>query len=754
MRTSLLLPSLLLVHAATAQFALEYDGSIPVLRNGAPLPMAWAGGLNFPQVSDIDLDQDGDKDLWFFDRQGNKVVTFLNQGTAGQPSYVFTHDFDLVEPFRELKEWALLRDYNCDGKEDILSYSLGGFAVWKNISNTNGLAFEQVDTLVRTNYQPTIANLYVTQVDIPGIEDIDGDGDLDVLTFSIFGNYVEYHRNLSMELYGTCDSLAFEIRNRCWGYFSENLNNNSVTLNNPCQYNVPDPEIGLAVQRATQALMADPHGNAGAERAHVGSTLLPIDLDGDSDKELILGDVLYPTLVALTNSGTIDSAFMTAQDTTFPQYDQPVNLQIFPAAFYEDVNNDGKRDLVVAPNYESLSHNFQSVWWYRNTGTDAAPVFEYQQSDLFQDRMIDVGEGAYPVLFDHNGDGLMDLIVANYGYFQFGGVYPGKLALFENTGSATSPAFTLVDDDYEDLSISGIGNAMYPAFGDVDGDGDQDMYVGDLQGRLHFFTNVSTGPVADFQLTTPQVQDASNVVIDVGQFATPQLFDVSGDGLLDLLVGERNGNINYYRNIGSGTGPSWTLANDTLGGVVVAEYWNVTGYSVPFMYLNDQNERELLVGSEVGWLYHYDGIDGNLNGVFNLTDSMWQNVREGDRTGVCLYDFNGDGYHDAVIGNFRGGIGFWKNNFGVGLEEASPLQREPFVLAPNPANEQTDLILQQAVGGEAQVSLVNDLGQVVRTLPVRSRRISMTLQGLPSGVYLVRLQDRGRQWTQRLIIAR
>jgi hypothetical protein len=756
MKFPLLFAYALLAVPVSAQFALEYDGTAPVSKNGNPLQMAWAGGLNYPQFSDIDLDQDGDKDLWLFDKQGNKVVTLVNQGTSGQPNYTFTHDFDLIEPFRDLKEWALLRDYNCDGKEDIFTYSLGGFAVYKNISNSNGLAFQLVDTLVKTNYQPTIANLYVTQVDIPSIEDIDGDGDLDVLTFSIFGNYVEYHRNLSQELYGTCDSLTYEVRNRCWGFFSENLNNNSVTLNNPCQYNVPAPEMGEAVLRATQELLADPHGmlQSDEERAHVGSTLLAIDLDGDEDKDMLMGDVLFPTIVALYNGGTVDTAFMTSEDTLFPLYDQSVNLQIFPAPFYEDVDNDGKRDLIVTPNYKSLSHNFQGVWWYKNIGTDAAPVFAFQKPDLFQDRMIDVGEGAYPVLFDHNSDGLMDLIVANYGYYQFGGVYPSKLALFENTGSATSPAFTLVDDDYEDLSISGIGAAMYPAFGDLDGDGDKDMYIGDLQGRLHYFTNVSTGPVADFQLTQPQDTSIGGSVIDVGQFATPQLFDVDDDGLLDLLVGERNGNVNYLRNVGTAGQREWSLTNDSLGAVVVSEWWNVTGYSVPHMYLNDLGDRELLVGSEVGWLYHYEGIEGNLNGVFNLTDSMWQDVREGERTAVTLYDFNEDGYRDAIIGNFRGGVGFWKNSFGVGVAEVEAVAPDAFVLAPNPAMDQADLILQQAASADARVSLVNDLGQVVRTVPVRNRRISLPVNGLPAGIYLVRLQDRGQQWTQRLILTR
>jgi hypothetical protein len=68
--------------------------------------------------------------------------------------------------------------------------------------------------------------------------------------------------------------------------------------------------------------------------------------------------------------------------------------------------------------------------------------------------------------------------------------------------------------------------------------------------------------------------------------------------------------------------------------------------------------------------------------------------------------------------------------------------------------DQADLILQQAASADARVSLVNDLGQVVRTVPVRNRRISLPVNGLPAGIYLVRLQDRGQQWTQRLILTR
>lgn len=762
MRPSLLplLPvafGLLAASVSTAQFTLTYDGTVPVTRDGAQLKMPWAGGINFAQFSSIDLDQDGDLDLFAFDRSGNEVITLINDGGPGEVEYHYTQDYDNVYPFNELHDWALLRDYNCDGKPDIWSYSLGGSAVYKNTSD-GGLSFELVDTLVHTNYQPTFANLYITQVDIPGIEDLDNDGDLDVLTFTIFGgNYLEYHRNLSMELYGTCDSLVFEIRNRCWGYFSENLNNNSVNLDDSCGFNVPNPEMPLLIEAYTEQLKKDLHDPKAQEeaksRAHVGSTILPLDLDDDDVKDLILGDVLYKNLVALSNDGTVDNGHMVAQDSLYPVYDESCQLELFPAAYYVDLDNDQKRDLVVGANNTTLSQNYESVWHYRNDGTDAAPDFTFQKVDLFQEDMLEYGEGAYPVLFDHNGDGLMDLIVADYGYFITGGNYPCKLALLENTGSSDQPEFTQMTDDYEGVGGLGLGQGLYPAFGDVDNDGDKDMYVGDLQGRMHFFNNTPSGSVADLALTTANITDEGGTTIDVGQFAKPQFFDVNGDGKLDLLVGERNGNINYYRNSGTLSSPLWHLENDSLGGLDVAEWWNVTGHSVPFMFINSAGERELLVGSESGWIYDFGNIDGNLNGTFTLIDSTWQEVKDGGYSSVVLYDLNNDGYDEAVTGNYRGGITYYRNDFGIGIEEGGSLTSDQiFTLAPNPANASVDVLLHVPPGPDMELSLLDLSGRTVVRHALRDRQVHLDTRTLSDGVYIVRVGEQGRQWCQRLAV--
>ena len=251
-------------------------------------------------------------------------------------------------------------------------------AVYKNTS-INELSFIEVDTLVSDYGGPTPLNIYISPVDIPAISDIDNDGDLDILTFSILGGFIEYHKNLSMELYNNCDSLIFEFSESCWGLFYEGLN--SYILN--CQ-NCQCPQFV----------------NNNLRQKHAGSTILAIDIDNDNDKDLVLGDISYNNLNLLINGGNNQNAIITSVDSLFPQNfanTVAANIDVYPASFYVDIFNNGVKDLIVTTNTENNSENFESCWLYENIGQNSQPDFEFIKTNFLQSDMLDFGNSAYPV---------------------------------------------------------------------------------------------------------------------------------------------------------------------------------------------------------------------------------------------------------------------------------------------------------------------------------------------------------------------
>ncbi|MCB9178273.1 MAG: hypothetical protein H6590_02460 [Flavobacteriales bacterium] len=58
--------------AVSGQIDLHFDGTVPAERGAVDLNLAWAGGMNSPQIGELDLDQDGLLDLVIFDRIGDR----------------------------------------------------------------------------------------------------------------------------------------------------------------------------------------------------------------------------------------------------------------------------------------------------------------------------------------------------------------------------------------------------------------------------------------------------------------------------------------------------------------------------------------------------------------------------------------------------------------------------------------------------------------------------------------------------------
>ncbi|MCB0401101.1 MAG: T9SS type A sorting domain-containing protein [Flavobacteriales bacterium] len=721
----------LIAHAQLNFF--RYDNIDVLKTNGDTLFNAWAGGFNSVQFSEVDLDLDGIKDLFVFDRTGNRMSTFINKGTPNQVDY--KHNPLYLQFLPDMQHWVLFRDFNCDGKMDIFTYYSGGIRIYKNTS-TSMLSFAIEDSLVYSDYQPDSINpnlipLYVSGADLPAIDDIDNDGDLDILTFDVAGTRVVYHKNMAMENYGTCDSTSFELKNNCWGYIKENPSSNTVVLFDTCSFNVGSPEKFSG-------------GNK-----HSGSTLLTLDVDGNNSKDLVLGDVGTNNLSLLYNSDfspNLTASSITSVDTAFPANNTstiPVDMYIFPAGFYLDVDNDNVKDLISSTNCSFNCLNDSNVWLYKNYNATNNPDFGFETNSFLQEQMIEVGEGAHPVFFDYNADGLLDMVVGTYGVFSTSTVpnHTASLWLYENIGTANSPAFQLVTKDY--LGISSINLdinfnqpavRLMPTFGDLDGDGDEDLLIGDFFGYLHFFENTAgMGNPAVFVLNQVQYQS-----IDVGLYAAPQLIDLNRDNLLDLVIGERYGNFRYYENTGTSTSPVFTKITDTLGYVNTKRSYEFSGNSTPFIFDN-AGQYMMLSGSVNGYIYHFGNIDGNLNGTFTLVDSTYLNIWEGSQTAIHGNDLDNDGTIDLLIGNYSGGVAFYKGDKPTAIDDIPQL--EEILLYPNPAYQTLNIDVRNNSLNQARLELIDLLGKSILETTLHSSRISLNISDLAHGVYLLKFSN-------------
>ena len=160
---------------------------------------------------------------------------------------------------------------------------------------------------------------------------------------------------------------------------------------------------------------------------------------------------------------------MISVDPSFPSNSIP-NTQLFPAAFYVDVDFDEVKDLIVAPNAKNVSENETSVMKYKNTGSNLNGNFVYETNEFLQEDIIDYGTGSIPKFVDIDGDGLTDMFIAHFLVYKPVLSKESRVVEYKNTGTLNSPEFTLIDKDFQNLSSLNVGLRMVPAFGDINGD--------------------------------------------------------------------------------------------------------------------------------------------------------------------------------------------------------------------------------------------------------------------------------------------
>ncbi|NQV51883.1 MAG: T9SS type A sorting domain-containing protein [Flavobacteriales bacterium] len=680
MKSALILFSaLLFASPLSAQYNLgfvsEPDGLVFEV-NGQTLSHGAIGGFDTPQLSEIDLNFDGVMDLFVFDRRNDVVRTYLYQSSTG--NYTYAPEYEANFP-ADLKEFALLRDYDCDGFQDIFTYYLAGFRVYRNNGSTP-LGFTKVTDKIRSDYGSITTGAFVLAGDIPAITDVDNDGDLDILAFGTVNseNTIEFHRNLSQDLYNSCDSLEFEVVTQCWGNVEEPANSASLSPIT-CKGIVPPPPF------------------EGRQGIHPGSSILLFDADNDDDKDLVVGDIQTDKVVFAVNVGDENDATIDVnqQTTDFPNSTDPVGMQYLVSGFQIDVDHDGKQDLIMSVNNTiDSSVNVRHMWYYRNLGANA-PVFELQTKEFLLNDMLDLGSNASIEVMDVNGDGDQDILLSNDYRRGPTGSTNSRIYYFERQASGT---YLLVDEDFANISTYGL-QAVTLALGDLDGDGDQDLLLGDSEGHLHYFENTPSGGLASPSLSEPIYKGITNI----GSNASPEIADVNGDGLLDLLVGERVGTIRYFENLGTVTEAAFasTATIPNFGGIDVSVDCCV-GHAQP-RWINDPalaNGKHLMVGSDEKKLLFY-AVPNDLNAPFTLVDSVVVNA---GRLSAKLSDLDGNGVFELIIGTAEGGAKYLTREENVVIGISSPVdQSSSLKLYPNPADHTLHCITERPLNGTLRI---------------------------------------------------
>ncbi len=406
-----------------------------------------------------------------------------------------------------------------------------------------------------------------------------------------------------------------------------------------------------------------------------------------------------------------------------------------------------------------------------------------------------------PTFGDADGDGDLDLVIGIVGGFCSTTVsIAANLYYLENTGTPTEPDF--VERTSRLIDAVDVGRASYPAFEDLDGDGDLDLLVGSgfdpnpdgpQRGTLFRFENVGTTTAPQFRLaeddylaldvdfanhyapafgdldgdgrrdllvgtfggrlafllntgtsyslTVEALQD-----LDVGSVATPTLGDIDGDGDLDLLVGEFSGTLNYFRNDGSVQLPNFVAVDAAVLGLDAG--FDVGRFSAPHLTdLDGDGDLDLLVGTETEDILFFRNV-----GTATAPQFEQQPLEAGTlryNSAPATADLDGDGDLDILAGDLAGGL-LYLDNRQITTSSAAPLPTPDGARVesyPNPFGEATTL---RVSGGTEPMTLTlfDAVGRTLRAWRLRPQAAAHTVAWdgttaagvpAPSGVYLARL---------------
>jgi hypothetical protein len=593
----------------------------PVLdATGREHALPFLGGFDAPRPHFLDVDADGDLDV-FVQELSNDLRFFENvAGASSAPRYEWRTD---RYQGLDIGEWFRFVDLDGDQLVDLLTEErISYIRHYRNRGTRAEPRFERVDSLRDSGGRA----IFMDRQNIPALVDVDCDGRLDLFVGRVEGTVARYEAEAP-------GSERFVLVTEGWEGIEiiGTLGPGGETQGRELEPGGGPSAGGSEAGDATEHV-------PGAAR-HGANALAFADFEGDGDVDLFWGDFFEPGVLLIENVGrTCSVPSFDVEPVTLP-YADSVRTSGYNAPVPVDLEGDGRLDFAMGVLGGAFNPNRTSsdnLYLWRRSAPDR---FELETRRLLDG--VDVGSESAPAVADVDGDGLLDLVVGNK-------IDPrssdsGLLFFFRNVGSARSPRLRLTDT----LRIAQAYNQA-PAFGDLNGDGRVDLVLGTWSGDVLVFRGEGSGGGARFMADSTLA-----FRLPRGSNAMPALGDLDADGDLDLLVGQSNGAVSWYRNEGTPRAPRFVLVEERLGDISAGRR------SAPAIFDADGDGLlDLVLGREAAGLMVFRNA-GTREAPRFAEDAGWS-LPLAPISAPALADVDGDGAVDLLAGSISGGVTYWR----------------------------------------------------------------------------------------------
>ncbi|MDT7857622.1 FG-GAP-like repeat-containing protein [Rubrivirga sp. S365] len=652
-------PVLLILAAALAAPPAAFAQSFE--REAAPFPVAVGGvDVSFPFAGGFFEPRPALVDL---DDDGDADLV-VNVGGAGLQLYERTDDGWVWRTDRlggvEPGNWSTFGDLDGDGDLDLLTRgNPGRVRFWRNVGEGEVPGFPRFELAADGLTTTGGPPVAVEDSSIPALGDVDGDGDPDLLAGKADIGTITYHRH---------DGVGPDGLPR-FTFVTDTFEDIQVYEEDP-SCGGPSPNIPGTIVPGTMGARSTPPAPGGAGRGGA-------DRAGGAGRPTVRHGANAIALVSFAGGPTLDLFwgdffapslfyFVNTGTVTEPDYrleadrfpvGQPLTSGGYNAPTFGDADGDGDADLVVGVQ-RGLCFQGQ---------TAVANLFYFENTgspdrpalELRTDRLLGaVDVGTRSAPALADLDGDGDLDLVVGNEADPDDPSRARLARFENVGTDAAPAFELADDDW--LALTYDYGAYGPTFGDLDADGDLDLLVGGFNGRFAFLRNTGSASAPAYEVEDERFQN-----VDAGQYGRGALGDLDGDGRLDLVTGASNGRLRLYRNTGTAEAPAFRTdrrgapdSTDLAYALSIGLPEDVGQDSAPALAdLDADGDLDLVVGTAGGDLLTFQNVGSPTAPRFEEVGAVPGGRR---RTAPTLGDLDGDGHPDVVAGADAGGLLYWR----------------------------------------------------------------------------------------------